>query len=128
MEALKPKVAIDTSMLLAIGQYKKDIFGDITMMQGKTEFYVSKPVEMELDRVAGKNRTQQKRAIIARTLLSLNQARTIGTRTKSPDESLIELAGKGYIIATNDKAVRKKLKGFGHRIFYLNSRKITVSE
>lgn len=124
----KKKMAIDTSILLAITQYKKDIFEEAEKKIGKTIFYVPESVIKEMEELGKKSKTQQKRVNIAKKLIKQYNAKIVKTKNCEADKSLIELGKKGFIIASNDKEIRKQLKEFGVKIFYLKANKVSELE
>jgi len=114
------KVALDTNILFSISQYRVDIFEEIKRLLGKTAFFVSEAVDAELDKLKDKHK---KEVSIARLLMEKNLVKKVKTKAKKADNSLIELAEKGYIIATADKELKRKVKGKKGRLIYLRQKK-----
>jgi len=113
-------VALDTNILFSISQYKIDIFDEIERLLGKTTFCVTKAIDAELDKLSEKYR---KEVSIARNVMLKKKVKAIETESMNADASLVELAKKGYIIATADKALKKKIKTKGARLIYLRQKK-----
>jgi len=81
------------------------------------ELMVISPVVRELKNINSKN------AKIALRLIELKNIGMLKTEEKSADKALLNLADKNTIIATNDIALRKKLKSLGRKTIYLRAKK-----
>ncbi len=117
------KIAIDTNMLLSIVQFKTDIFSMLNEMFGKSEIFIPKQVLHEMDLIEKKNLTQKKEVGIAKQLLEKNNVKVIEIEAQNADSALLELAKRGFLIATNDKELRKNIKTVGGQIIYLKRKK-----
>lgn len=113
-------VAIDTNILFAISQYKIDVFNEIEKLLGKTNFAITEAIDAELDKLSEK---YKKEVNIARELLKKKKIQIIKTEAKTADASLVELAKQGYTIATADRLLKKRIKGYGARLIYLRQNK-----
>tara|TARA_Y100000310_G_C20083357_1_gene534890 strand:+ start:70 stop:438 length:369 start_codon:yes stop_codon:yes gene_type:complete len=118
METLR-KIAIDTNMLLGIETLKINPFEELTDRLGKIEFGIPETVYAELEHHANK-----KAVTTAQLVLAQEKPTTIATRATNADDALLELAEKGYTIATNDKALRKKIKDMGYHCIYLRKKQV----
>lgn len=110
---METKILLDTNFLLIPVEFRVDIFSELErLMDGKYKIYVLKQTIEELKNIQeqqkGKNRQAAK---IALQLIENKKINIlyIGSK-KSVDEIIIELADKNYIIGTQDKLLRKKLK------------------
>lgn len=106
---LQNKVVLDTNMLNAIEQFKVDVFERIKDVVPEADFYVSEAVKKELKELKKKSKKLEKQANIAELALKKNKVKTVKTEAKNADKSLLELAKKGFIVATNDKELRKQI-------------------
>jgi rRNA-processing protein FCF1 len=122
------KVVLDTNMLLAIGELKIDVFSGIEEEIGKTEFFVPEEVIQELKKLKEENKTKKKNAVIAEKLIEKKCIILNKGENKNADEKMMELAGKGFIIATNDKELRKKIKNNGFKTAFVRQKKVIVVE
>jgi len=118
------KVALDTSMLLSIAQFKVDVFEQISRELGKSQFFVIEPVQKELLRLSKQGKKLGLQAAIADRLIKLNHAKILKVSEKNADTALEELGKKGYFIATNDKELRKKIKQKNGRIIFIKQKKL----
>lgn len=128
MESLskgKAKVVFDSSMLLVIERFKVDIFQEIRELLGRTEFYITEAIERELNSLQESNAKEVK---IARELMEKNSVKVVKTKAEKGDESLIEKALQGMIVASNDKELRKRIKAFGGKLIYLRKKKLIKIE
>jgi len=112
------KVLLDTSILLAVQENRARVFEGIKKMLGKVEFFVPSSVTRELE-IVGSRKGKKQAYIIARKVIEENKVREIEDQNLNADEFLAEHARKGFIVATNDSALKKRIKGFGGRIIYL---------
>ena len=112
------KVALDTNMLLAIEQLGVDVFFQIEEMFGKdTETAIPKHVLEELRKFEeGKLGTETG---IALEEIERHKAKVIEIDAENADNALEKMAKEGYIVASNDKVLRKRIKGFGGTVIYL---------
>ncbi|MBU2100149.1 hypothetical protein KKG83_03065 [Candidatus Micrarchaeota archaeon] len=121
------KVVLDTNMLLAVGELKIDVFSGIEKEIGKTEFFVPEEVIQELKKLKEENKTKKKHAVIAEKLIE-KKCVVLEGKGKNADKKMIELAKKGFIIATNDKELRKKIKSQGFKTAFVRQKKVIVVE
>ncbi len=118
------EVVLDTNMLMGIGALKVDVFSEIEKLLGSVKFNVTKQVLLELKALAKAKGSTGSNARIALGLLERHGIKVIDVEDCNADESLVRMAIKGKIIATNDAALRKKIKSLGGRIIYLRKKKI----
>lgn len=122
------KVALDTSMLLSIGELKIDVFEEISKKLGKTQFFVIEPVQKELLKLSKQGKKLCLNAEIADRLLKLNHAKILKVEEKNADRALEKLSQKGVIIATNDRELRKKIQAKSGRIILIKQKKFIEIE
>jgi len=109
------KVCVDTSMLLCIAETKVRFFEDVKMELGKVEFFVPSCVEEE---IVSLEQSQRLKIAVVRKVLDSIEVKNIDCKGNA-DDCLVELSKQGFVIATNDSELRKRIKGFGGRIIYL---------
>lgn len=126
----KTMIAMDSSMLLAIEEFKTDVFDEIKKMFGekKVSFCITESVEKELNKLEKKNKRRKRQVSIAKELLEKNDVKVIKTNALKADDSLLEIAGIGVIVASNDKELRKRIKAFGRKNIYLRKKKFIEIE
>ncbi|MEK6876906.1 MAG: PIN domain-containing protein [Nanoarchaeota archaeon] len=124
------KILLDTNFLLIPYQFRVDIFTQIDRiihLQYKI-FVLDKSVE-ELKKIVegqkGKNRDAAK---IALKLIAIKNIRIIKTESdKKTDEAIAELSQKDkYIVATQDKDLKRRLINQGIEVIVLRQKKILV--
>lgn len=121
--ASKIKVILDTNMLMAIGKFKVDVFENISNELGEVKFYITKSVEKELENLAKESSTLQKQAKIAVEMMFFNKVEILDEDSRIADKDLLNLADEGYIIATNDKELKMKLRELNKKFLYLRQKK-----
>jgi len=113
-----PKIALDTNMLLAIQQLGVDVFAEIERLFGKNaEIALPKQVLAELKELAEKGKGK----------IGLQEIERHGVKIEeidagNADEALLNMSKQGYLVASNDAVLRKRIKGFGGKVIYLRQR------
>ena len=121
--ALSCKVALDTNMLLYITAHRVDVFEELKKMFANVEFIVPQSVISELERIRRANKTRAKQVNVAMKLMELNDVKVLEL-SNDADKDLLELAKQGIMVATNDKELKKLIKGFGGKVIYLRKKKL----
>ena len=121
------KILLDTNFILDILRYKLDfsIFQDL---DEKSELFISSETLRELKSIANRKTKEGRLAILALKLIESQKINIVESKKKEVDEDLIYLAKKeGFIVATNDKDLKEKLKKEDIRAICLrNKNKIEV--
>ncbi|MEM5815268.1 MAG: hypothetical protein QXD89_02160 [Candidatus Aenigmatarchaeota archaeon] len=103
------KVLLDTNFLLDIVRFKID-FKDFNINE-KTEFYITSSTLREIKSLINIKRKEGRFASIALKVIEIEGIKILESVRENVDEDLIELGKKyNFLIATNDKNLRKKLK------------------
>jgi rRNA-processing protein FCF1 len=121
------KVLLDTNFLLDTLRYKVD-FSIFQELEESTEFFITSEALRELKSIANKKTKEGRLALIALKLVESQKIKIVQSLKKKVDEDLLELAKKeGFLVATNDKDLKEKLKKENVRIICLrNKKKIEV--
>ena len=88
MEQSLPKVALDTSMLLAMFESTVDIFDEIKGQLGKVDYSVPQQVVNELKMLEGKNQKMRVVVGVVLQLLEKKEVKIVETEGKDGDEAL----------------------------------------
>ena len=117
----RSKIIVDTNMFMAIHQLGVDIFSELERLEPSCKIYTIEPVIMELKKLA---KIKGKDGVAARTALAIIDQKKIETIKceGSADPCLIKLADEGYIIATNDMILRKRLKKQKVKTIFIRSK------
>lgn len=125
----KKKVILDTNFLLIPGQFKVDIFAEIEKLMSEPFVLciVDKAlVELNKLTVTGK----EKDRFAAKLALALIRQKNLKTlrsfSKKSVDDIIVKQADNNTFIATQDKALRKRLKLKQAKIIGLRQKKYLV--
>lgn len=106
-------IIIDTNFLLIPAQFKVDIFAEISRIcLFKYQLYVLDKTIGELDNIVKRQKGRHKKAAeLALQLIKSKHLKILATHLAGDvDTILAELAGKGYIVATQDRELKKRLK------------------
>ena len=124
------KVIVDTNFLLIPGQFKVDIFSEIKrIMDDSYELCIVKQTLMELNKlvIEGKvvDRFAAKLAIVLIRQKDLKILRSFIQR-KSADDAIVAISDKNTLVATQDKALRTRVRGKGGKIIGMRQKKYLV--
>ncbi|MFH1697266.1 MAG: PIN domain-containing protein [Candidatus Diapherotrites archaeon] len=127
------KVALDTNMLTAAEQFGFDVFAECRAMFGsRVRFFIPKAVLIEMEHIGKKNGKMRKATAVAEKIIEVNKERgdveVIDCRGKTADRGLIELAGRGFVVATNDKELRRKVKEKDGKVLLIRKKSILELE
>lgn len=105
------KIILDTNFLMIPSQFKVDIFSEIDrIMNNQYELYVVKGTIDELNNIIEKQRGKHKLAAkLALQLIKAKGLKILYINQKPVDDVLVKLS-KEYIIATQDKELKKRIK------------------
>ena len=117
------KIVIDTNILLYIEKFKIDIFEQLRERYGRVKFYIPKKVMEELSKLSKKNKTLKKSIEVAKKLIKKYNVSIKNISALNADEALLKLAQKNFIIVTNDKYLRNKIKEFGGKVLIIRQKK-----
>jgi|TARA_B100002003_G_C13951949_1_gene461505 rRNA-processing protein FCF1 len=116
-------------MLLAITQFKVDVFSLIKeKLGGKTEFFATKGILEELTKIGKAGEKQRREIELIKELMEKNKVELTAVDVKNTDDGLVELSKKGFYVASNDKALRKRIKSLGGQNIYLRRKKLVEIE
>jgi len=123
------RVVLDTNMLLAITQFKVDVFSLIREKLGrKTGFFVTKGILEELNKISEKGEKQRREIELVKELMEKNNVKLAAADAENTDDGLLGLSEKGFYVASNDKALRKRIKSLGRKNIYLRRKKLVEIE
>ena len=124
---MKKKVILDTNFLLIPGQFMVDIFTELErIMQEPFELCVIDKSLKELNQVVVTGKTKDRFAAkLALALIIQKNLKTLHSfvTKKSVDDIIVSKADKDTYVATQDKALRQRLKEKGAKIIGLRQQK-----
>ncbi|MBI4176047.1 MAG: hypothetical protein HY518_02505 [Candidatus Aenigmarchaeota archaeon] len=103
------KFLLDTNFLMIPGKFRVDVFRELEQFE-KPESYTLGSVLRELDRLSISG-PDSKNAKLALGMVRKENVRIMPDKAKSVDEELIKLAGKGFVVCTQDREIIRALKG-----------------
>jgi len=123
----KMGILLDTNILMLIGR-GIDIFTQIEeLLDTKPEYYVIEPVVKELEKIIAYGGVKERKAAKLALELVKKKCRVIEVSLspdKSVDDLLLEIAlRKGFIVATNDRELRRRLREAGIPEIYFREEK-----
>lgn len=114
---MKKKILLDTNFLLTTIRYKLHGLEEIKK-NIPANFYVLSGTINELENLSKKNKKIKKEYLLVKQMLKNEKAIGIKSKMENVDNELIELS-KEYIIATNDKELRKKIRENGGKSIFI---------
>ncbi len=117
------KVALDTNILLDMTRLKIDVFDQLSGLVGNALLVVPIQVKQELQTLAVERGKDGMAARFALESLPNHGVKVVPATGERGDDALVDLAQKGYIIATNDKALRQSLKNNPQRAIVVRQSK-----
>jgi rRNA-processing protein FCF1 len=127
---MKNRVIIDTNFLLIPGQFRVDIFSEIErLMNEPFEMCVVDKSVGELNKLAAAGKEADKFAAkLALVLIIQKNLKTLHSfgSKESVDDIIVKKADKDSFIATQDKALKERVKEKGAKIIGLRQQKYLV--
>jgi hypothetical protein len=118
------KIILDTNFLTLPHQFNVDIFEEINrIMEEEYELITLSSVIGELKKISESRGNDAVAAKIALELVEKKNVKVINTNNKNVDNAIVAIADKNTIIATNDKALKKKIKNKNVKVIYLRGKK-----
>jgi rRNA-processing protein FCF1 len=117
------KILLDTNFLIDIVRFKIDF----SELKGN-ELFVLDSVLEELEEISEKNSKDSVSARIALELVEGKGLKILKSKERQADLSLLEHSKKGYVIATQDVKLKRKLRKVGAKIAYIRQKKYVIFE
>lgn len=109
-------IAVDTNVLLSAAVFRTDPLDELRGFFGKNaRIVVPRQVLEEIEKISRRKKRFERQAFVARALLEKHCIKPSAVKAKGADAALLALARKGFAIATNDRALRKKILGMGKK-------------
>ncbi len=115
------KILLDTNFLMDMIRFRVDL-DVLDEMVGKYELATFSSVKDELRSLSKRTTITGRNAELGLKFIEVNGVQVINS-SRRPDNAILEMAGKDVIVATNDIALRRKLKSLGMQNIYLKSKK-----
>jgi len=123
------KILLDTNFLLIPAQFKVDIFSEIErIVQDSYKIYILEQTIDELNNIFEKQKGKNKQAAkLALQLIKQKDLNTIKNSQKGiVDDIILDIVDNGYIVATQDKELKNKLKDKKIKTITLRAKKYLV--
>jgi rRNA-processing protein FCF1 len=111
------KIVLDTNFLIDCVRFKIDMAKELA----GHEIYTVESVIPELMRIASKNTKDASSANIALKIAS--SLDILPAKEKETDDSMLSYSKDGYVIATQDSALKVRIKDAGGKVAYIRQRK-----
>ncbi len=122
------KILLDTNFLLIPEQFKVDIFKELDRIcDFKYKIYVLKQTVTELEKLKTQGKVSHKRAAaIGFSLIKAKGLKILRQNEGYTDDIIVALAKKGFIVATQDKELKIRLKKLDIQYITLRQKKYLV--
>lgn len=106
------KIIIDTNFLMAVSQFKVDIFSEIKRISDfKYELCIIDKTINELESIIEKQKGKNKAAAkLALTIIKNKKLKKIKTPAGTVDDLIVKISNKDTIVATQDMELKRKLR------------------
>ena len=119
------RIILDTNALLAITQFKLDIFSTLErQIDDKYALFVLDKIQKELEKLIKESRLSEKKAAkLALALITHKNVEVIKTPENglTVDEELLRM--KGYAVLTQDAELKRQLKEQGIEVLTIRQKK-----
>jgi len=116
----KRKIMLDTNFLLTLVRNK--IHGLEELKEDKpTEFFTLGRVLFEIEVLGKREKKIAREASIVQQILKANNVKVLDSTLEDVDAEMVEKSKEGYIIATNDKFLRQRIRKEGGKTAYIRS-------
>ncbi|AJF60389.1 MAG: hypothetical protein J4224_04125 [Candidatus Diapherotrites archaeon] len=115
------RVALDSSMLLTISEFKVDVFEEAKKLLGRVDFVVPSKVKEEIERIAGRGLKERKSVKVAEQAMRQHNVQVVEAEGKNADEALLSLSANA-VIATNDRELKRKILEKNGKVMFLRKR------
>ena len=126
------KIILDTNFLLIPAQFRVDIFSEIhRIMETKYELCIIDKTLDELESIKAEQKQKHRRAAkLALELIKAKDIKTIETeKNKNVDQLILDTINKDdYLVATQDKLLKAKIKQKKVKIITLRQKKRLIIE
>lgn len=128
----RKKVILDTNILLLPGQIGVDVFTEIDKaMHDSYEFCVLKGTLIELENIKeGKTRLNKKsdkfNAKLGIIMVKQKDLKILKQSLKLVDDAIVELSNSDVYVATQDRALQKRVEEKGAKLLLLHQQKYFV--
>ena len=122
------KVILDTNFLLIPGQFGVDIFTEIDRIcQFPYTLYIVDKTLQELESILQNQRGKAKEAVkLALGIIKAKNINTLPSANKSVDDAIVDAATEDMIVATQDAALKQRLKDKAGGIITLRQKKYLI--
>ncbi|KHO45206.1 MAG: hypothetical protein QS98_C0012G0046 [archaeon GW2011_AR3] len=119
------KILLDTNMLMSIGALKVDIFSEIERIcDFRYELVTIDSVVVELSKLTAPSRGNIGRtAKLALELIKRKNVKILKSGIMPADEGIVMVADTNFIVATQDLALKRRLKAKGAGIITIRQKK-----
>ena len=122
------KIILDTNFLMIPSQFHVDIFHEIRRVAPEDfEMMVLSSTLEELNKLKESGKGKDKRAAkLALKFVDFAGIKVVDTKESYADKAILGLVTKDYVVATQDKELKRKLKALGIPIITLRKKKHLV--
>jgi len=116
----KVKILLDTNFLLTMVRCKIHGMEEI-LEKVPAEFYTLSRVIYEIKGLSKQDKKIKNEGRIVEQVLKNNKVKILESTKEDVDSELVEYCKEGYVIATNDKFLRQRVKQAGGKSIFIRS-------
>lgn len=126
MKTKTPRVILDTNLLLVPSQFKLDVFEELSSLLGQRfDPVILSSTYKELLRIFknGSPKMRQQASLALRLAEKCQMIHIKKGTVETPDDIIVRFAKKwGGLVATNDRALKKRLRNINIPVIYLRQK------
>lgn len=117
------KVLLDSNFLIDLIKFRIEPEEMRDLITEKIQFFTLDLVVRELKKISQSKSKYSRHAKLALKLIKLKGVKILKSKKLSVDDAIVSFANRDFIVATNDKILRERLKKVGIKTIYLRARK-----
>jgi rRNA-processing protein FCF1 len=122
--AFRNNVALDTNFLLYAAQSKLDVFAQFRQLLGsKVSFVIPYQVEHELEKISGRKGKFARNVKLVLIFMKSYNVSSKKISARNADAALLKMAKSGYLVATNDRELKRRINLASEKVAYLRQKK-----
>jgi rRNA-processing protein FCF1 len=115
------KIILDTNFLIDCIRFNINVKDELA----GNELFVSKSILFEIERITERGTKESSLAKKALDFIKESDINILESEN-NVDESLVSYSRQGYVIATHDRELKKRLKKAGAKIIYIRQKRYLV--
>ena len=118
------KIILDTNFLIDCIRFKIDIKSELA----GNELFIVDSIMPEIKKISDRKTKESNLAKMVLDLIVENKFKLLESKNRDTDESILLYSKEGYVIATQDRILKNKIKKLRGKLMYIRQKKYFVFE